>query len=49
MDHHVTSLAEQLEKSCPPRTEVETALLESFAQVFGMSLTFAADVGILSK
>ena len=48
-DRDVTSLAEQLEKSCPPRTEVEAALLESFAQVFGMSLTFAADVGILSK
>ena len=46
-DRDVTSLAEQMGKSCPPRTEVETALLESFAQVFGMSLTFAADLGIL--
>ena len=48
-DRDVTSLAEQLGERCPPRTEVETALLESFAQVFGMSLTFAADLGILPE
>ncbi len=48
-DRDVTSLAEWLGERCPPRTEVEAALLESFAQVFGMSLTFAADLGILPE
>ena len=47
-DRDVTSLAEQLQERCPHRSEVEAALLEPFAQVFGMSLTFAADLGILS-
>jgi lipoyl(octanoyl) transferase len=47
-DRDVTSLAEQLQERCPPRIEVEAVLLESFAQIFGMSLTFAADLGIIS-
>lgn len=49
VDRDVTSLAELLQERCPPRIEVEAALLKSFAQIFGMSLTFAADLGTISK